>query len=121
MATDPMPLAMVSGPVSITLEQSQDGEFLEIADGKLEGFAMLIIGFRAQLTGRLDCSTHMLDAMAVNGMYGFGDPAIFPFGAFEGTLGGTLDPAAATLNGDWNLTIASGGFCRGPWQANWAP
>lgn len=121
MATDPSALVMVTGPISITLAQSQDGEFLEITEGKLEGFAQLIIGFRAELQGRLDCATGRLEATALNGAYGFGDPAIFPIGTFEGTLGGLLDPGTAVLDGDWDLTVTAGGFCRGPWQANWAP
>jgi hypothetical protein len=124
MATDPAPLAVVTGPVAITLEESQDGEFLEITDGKLEGVAQLIFGFRAELQGRLECATKRLDATAVNGQYGFGDPAVLPLGTFQGALGGLLDPVAGMLDGDWDLSVAAGGaggFCKGPWQANWAP
>jgi hypothetical protein len=124
MAGDPAPLAVVTGPVAITLEESQDGEFLEITDGKLEGIAQLIFGFRAELEGRLECATRRLDATAVNGQYGFGDPAVLPLGTFEGALGGLLDTAAGMLDGDWDLSVTAGGaggFCKGPWQANWAP
>jgi hypothetical protein len=123
-ATDPAPLAIVTGPVAITLEESQDGEFLEISDGKLEGVAQLIFGFRAELQGKLECATRRLDATAVNGAYGFGDPAVLPLGTFQGALGGVLDAATAALAGDWDLSVTgggAGGFCKGPWQANWAP
>ena len=116
-----MPLAIVSGPISLTLEQSQNGEFLEIADGKLEGIAQLIIGFRSKLSGKLDCGSLELTADAVDGLYGFGDPAVLPFGMFQGTLMGTLDPSSGTLSGEWNLTESAGGVCAGPWQANWTP
>ena len=117
-----MPLVVVTGPIVMTLERSQDGEFLEISDGKLEGIAMLIIGFRAQLTGRLDCATGKLEATATNGIYGFGDPAVFPAGMFMGTLGGMLDTTTAQLAGSWDLAVAGGGgSCIGPWQASWTP
>jgi len=118
---DPNFPIVVTGPIVMTLERSQDGEFLEIADGKLEGIAMLVIGFRAQLTGRLDCATGKLEAMATDGIYGFGDPSVFPAGMFMGTLGGTLDPSTAELMGDWDLGIPMGGACVGPWQASWTP
>lgn len=120
--TDVDPLVIVEGPISLTLERSQDGEFLEIADGQLEGIAQLIIGFRSQLSGKLDCATGELTAAAVDGLYGFGDPAVLPFGTFAGTLTGTLDTTTGTLDGQWDLGVdGGGGACVGPWQANWAP
>jgi hypothetical protein len=124
--TDPDPLVVVTGPISLTLERSQDGEFLEISDGQLEGIAQLVIGFRSQLAGRLDCAIGELLAEAVDGIWGFGDPAVLPFGVFAGTLTGALDTASATLDGQWDLGVnggaaTGGGACVGPWQANWAP
>jgi len=122
--TDVDPIVVVEGPISLTLERSQDGEFLEISDGQLEGIAQLIIGFRSKLSGKLDCATHELTADAVDGLYGFGDPAALPFGAFAGTLTGTLDATTGALEGEWDLGVdasAGGGACVGPWQANWAP
>lgn len=117
-----MPLAIVTGPVAMTLEQSQSGEFLEITDGTLEGIAQLIFGFRAELQGTLDCATNTLDASALNGVYGFGDPAIFPAGMFEGTLSGTLDRSTVTISGDWQMSVMNnGGNCDGPWDITWTP
>jgi hypothetical protein len=119
--TDTMATATVTGPITLTLERSQDGEFLEITDGKLEGFAQLIIGFRAQIEGRLDCGSRELDANAIDGVYGFGDPAIFPISTFEGPISGALDSTTGALVGSWEFELGTGGSCYGPWQANWAP
>jgi hypothetical protein len=119
--TDVDPLVVVEGPIALTLERSQDGEFLEITDGQLEGIASLIIGFRSQLAGKLDCATRTLTANAVDGLYGFGDPALLPFGGFEGTLDGQLDASTGALDGQWDLAVSMGGACVGPWQANWTP
>jgi hypothetical protein len=124
LPTDVDPLVIVEGPISLTLERSQDGEFLEISDGQLEGIAQFVIGFRSKLSGKLDCATHQLTADAVDGLWGFGDPAVLPFGAFAGTLTGTLEPTTGALDGSWNLGVdpgSGGGACVGPWQANWAP
>jgi hypothetical protein len=111
----------VTGPVDLVLERAQNGEFLEIADGRLEGFAQLIFGFTAQLAGRLDCTTNVLQAEAVDGVYGFGDPNLLPFGMFAGALTGTLDRTVVALDGDWDLTVVGGGACVGPWTARFVP
>jgi hypothetical protein len=67
----------------------------------------------------------MLAGMAVDGMYGLGDANALPVGAFQGTLGGTLDRTSVTLSGDWNMMITDGlgadGACVGPWTATWMP
>jgi hypothetical protein len=111
----------VTGPVDLVLERSQNGEFLEITDGRLEGLAQLVFGFTAQLAGRLDCATDELQAEAVNGVYGFGDPNVLPFGMFAGALSGTLNRSLVALDGDWDLTVAGGGACVGPWTARLVP
>jgi hypothetical protein len=111
----------VTGPVDLVLERAQSGEFLEIADGRLEGFAQLVFGFTAQLAGRLDCTTNVLQAEAVDGVYGFGDPNLLPFGMFAGALTGTLDRTVVALDGDWDLTVVGGGACVGPWTARFVP
>lgn len=121
--TDPNDAIEITGPVVFTLTQSQNGEFLEVSDGHLDGLAALVFGFSAKLSGKLDCSTNMLDAMAVDGMYGFGDPMALPVGGFEGGLKGTLDRSTLTLTGQWALSVTSGysGECDGPWMATYTP
>jgi hypothetical protein len=126
LATDPSQSSdfavSVSGPISFTLVRSKDGEFLEIADGSLDGLAQLIFGFHCELGGQLDCSTLELTAMAVNGVWGFGDPSIVPAGAFAGDLTGTLDPTTGTLSGQWALTgDAVPGTCVGTWTTTRSP
>ncbi|HEX7477658.1 MAG TPA: hypothetical protein VF331_07615 [Polyangiales bacterium] len=116
-------VASVAGPVSLTLQKSMNGEFLEIADGQLNGVAMNVIGFSSKLSGKLDCTTLKFTAMAVMGVFGFGDPAtgVLPVGTFQGSLSGGFDKQTLTLMGDWALSDASGGTCRGPWKASFTP
>jgi hypothetical protein len=114
-------LTMVSGPVTLTLTKSMSGEFLEVSDGKLDGVAQGIFGFTATLSGKLDCSSLAFTADAVGGVYGFGDPKIFPVGTFMGGLTGTLNTATLVLSGEWSLTENSGGTCIGPWTASYTP
>jgi hypothetical protein len=112
----------VSGPVLFTLSKSQNGEFLEISDGSLEGFAALIFNFTGTLIGKLDCGTSKLDATASDGVYGFGSSQLLPVGMFDGTLTGQLDRSTGVLSGQWNLAVTNaGGACIGPWTAQWMP
>jgi hypothetical protein len=112
---------LVQGPIELHLERSADGEFLEIRDGMLFGVAEEVFGFTAKLSGRLDCASLQLQAMALDGVYGFGDPAVFPVGTFAGTLGGTLDGATGMMTGSWQLGVDMGGTCNGPWMASFMP
>lgn len=112
---------VVSGPVTLELQKSMSGEFLEIANGQLDGVAQGVIGFTSKLSGKLDCTTLELTADAVDGVYGFGDPKLFPFGVFQGGLTGALDTQTLVLSGNWALTEGSGGTCSGPWMASFTP
>jgi hypothetical protein len=113
----------LTGPVSLTFVKSQDGEFLEITDGDFEAVANLFVGARAQIQGRLDCSSHMLDAMAVNGEWAIGDPdfPLIPGGTLEGAITGTLDPSTGTLQGQWTFGDPTFGACPGTWSVTYAP
>lgn len=119
--SDPSSAIEVSGPVAFTLTKSQNGEFLEISNGRLDGFAQLFINFTSELSGRLDCGTDSLDAMAVNGVYGFGDVNALPTGTFQGSLAGMLDRSSLTLSGTWMLTADQSITCTGPWTATFMP
>jgi hypothetical protein len=122
---DPSSAVEVSGPVAFTLTQSQNGEFLEISQGQIDGYAALLINFTALLAGKLDCSSNELKATASNGIFGLGDATLLPAGMFAGTLNGSLDPSSTTLTGEWNLMLlegfAQGGACIGPWTARRVP
>jgi hypothetical protein len=119
--SDPSTSMEITGPVVFTLMKSQNGEFLEISNGTLNGFAMDVINFTAQLSGKLDCTTNTFDAMAQNGVYGFGDVNTLPVGTFDGTLSGMLDRSSVTLSGTWTLTGDQAISCTGPWTATYTP
>jgi hypothetical protein len=122
---DPSTAIEVTGPVEFELTRSQNGEFLEISQGRIEGFAALFVNFAAALSGKLDCSTNSLNAAAQDGIFGFGSASLLPAGTFVGTLTGMLDRSTTTLSGQWNITpggdLAQGGECIGPWTAQWVP
>ena len=111
-----LPPFTVSGPVSFTLAQSENGEFMKITDGILEGNAMGYV-FTAALAGQLDCDTNEFAADALNGTYG--TP---PFnGTFAGDLSAQLDRTSQTLNGSWSLSPNGFQPCVGPWSATRIP
>jgi hypothetical protein len=113
---------LVSGPITLHFEKSANGEFLELADAQLEGVAMDVFGFTAELTGKLDCATAQLMSEAKNGEYGLGLPIGIPLGTVEGTLEGSLDGRSHELNGTWMLSAGDGvGTCVGPWHASFTP
>lgn len=113
---------LVIGPVTLELERSMDGEFLEIEEGRLEGLALASWGFVAELEGRLDCSTLKFEAKASSGVYGLGLPIGVEVGNFGGTLSGALDDRSLELSGRWALVDALGTMgCDGPWTATLMP
>jgi hypothetical protein len=103
--------------------KSKDGEFLEITDGDFEAVANDVIGARAKITGKLDCGTLMLAAMAVDGAWSIGDPndPVIPGGALSGDISGTLDPMTGTLSGQWNFGDPDIGACPGTWSVMHTP
>jgi hypothetical protein len=127
-SADTMPFD-VSGPITVTLQRSMNGEFLEISDGDLYAEAQGAFGLRAKLKGTLDCKTLMFMAVATDGAWALGDPnmPLLPGGTFAGTLTGKLDPQTGTLSGDWGLDSGAGnnatipGTCPGTWTATFMP
>lgn len=115
MGGDPSMGTIVTGPIVMTLTKSTSGEFLEITDGTLEGATALIIGFRSQLSGRLNCATKEFGARAEMGLWGIGLALTNPF---DGVLDATYDDVTSTLSGNWALNeMLTMGICTGPWNA----
>ena len=119
----------IAGPIDFKLTQSQNGEFLDVSGGTLDGLALLVIHFKAEISGRLDCGTGVFGGTLVNGSY-----AIDPFpagGTFIGPMVGMSTsgpPCTGTcLGGSWALheTGATGtshiGTCAGTWTATFQP
>jgi hypothetical protein len=116
-------VVQLTGPVSLTFVKSMDGEFLEISNGRFDAVANLIIGATASIVGRLDCTTLMLNAMAVDGMWSIGDPdfPLIPGGALEGDITGTLDSSSGELSGEWTFGDPMLGACPGTWSVRYQP
>jgi hypothetical protein len=119
----------ITGPIDFKLQQAQNGEFLEVSGGTLDGLALIAIHFKAEISGKLVCGTGAFDGTLVNGSY-----AIDPFpagGTFNGPMNGfstNTPPCAGTcLSGTWALheTGAAGtghiGTCPGTWKATLQP
>jgi hypothetical protein len=111
-----MGLFPVAGPISLKLVQSQQGEFLEVREGLLDGTANLFFVFRANISGKLDCRTSRFDGKLENGTYsGF----LIINGTFQGPLSSDYDRIASQFsNGVWSLAVDMGnGGCNGTWTA----
>ncbi|HMI86017.1 MAG TPA: hypothetical protein VK550_18100 [Polyangiaceae bacterium] len=106
----------VAGPISLKMVQSQNGEFLEVREGLLDGTANLFFTFRADITGKLDCKTQKFDGKLEHGTYsGF----LVINGTFQGPLASDYDRIASQFsNGNWSLIVDMGnGGCNGTWSA----
>ena len=106
----------VSGPITLKLVQSQQGEFLEVREGLLDGTANIFFTFRANISGKLDCKTQKFDGKLENGVYsGF----LIINGTFQGPLSSDYDRIASQFsNGVWTLAVDMGnGGCNGTWSA----
>jgi hypothetical protein len=118
-------LVPFNGDVELQFVESMDGEFLDLADGRLYG----LVGegewrFDGKLIGRLDCTTLKFSAEISTGNYDSLDPftnTYQPFGSFGGTLTGALELAAQQIEGEWSLTSDSLVNCTGPWTADFTP
>jgi hypothetical protein len=108
----------VSGPISLKLVQSQQGEFLEVREGLLDGTANVFFTFRADISGRLNCRTSKFDGQLEHGVYsGF----LVVNGTFQGPLSSDYDRSASQFsNGVWSLAVDMGnGGCNGTWSATY--
>lgn len=106
----------VSGPISLKLVQSQQGEFLEVREGLLDGTANWFFVLRADITGRLDCRAAKFTGTLERGVYsGF----LVINGTFQGPLASDYDRVASQFsNGVWTLAVDMGnGGCIGTWSA----
>ena len=91
----------LTGTVSLTLQEQMTGEFFEISNGAVEGFANFTIPYRAEIIGRLNCQTMKLEGGGlVNGSYEVtpGVPNYFdgPVSAHSATCASGEDVSAAT-------------------------
>jgi hypothetical protein len=123
---------VVTGPIELTLLESQNGEFLEVSGGRMDGAALLAIAFTASLSGQLDCQTGAFVGNVTDGSYGLPPPPPPlvpgpPFGYFEGPTHATYSPVGPALeNGTWDFAVknAAGveqGSCAGTWNATFVP
>jgi hypothetical protein len=106
----------VSGPISLKLVQSQQGEFLEVREGLLDGTANVFFTLRAEISGRLDCRAAKFRGTLERGVYsGF----LVINGTFQGPLASDYDRVSSQFsNGVWTLAVDMGnGGCNGTWSA----
>ena len=73
----------------------------------------------ADIVGKMDCATGVLDADLVDGSYRIGG---FPFSTtvqFTGTLDGVYDPGAGSFAGTWTVTESNPSYGGdGMWSAS---
>jgi hypothetical protein len=111
----------LTGPVDLTLQQGQSGEFLSVSGGTLKSAAG-ILSLNADLIGQLDCQTGEFSGYLQNGTLAI--PPFPPGGTFKGSLSATFTSNGPELVGSWTLFGEgqfAGYFCRGPWTATWQP
>lgn len=106
----------VTGPITLKMVPSQQGEFLEVREGLLDGTANVFFTLRAEISGRLDCRAAKFVATLEHGVYsGF----LVINGTFQGSLSSDYDRASSQFsNGVWSLAVDMGnGGCNGTWSA----
>jgi hypothetical protein len=110
----------INGPVDLTLDKGQDGEFLTVSGGTLKSTAGGFLALDATVVGKLDCQTGTFTGTLENGTV-----SIPPFpsgGSFSGPLAASFSPSGPALNGNWTLiggTTFQGTSCTGPWNATY--
>lgn len=122
VAVWPSPIP-VFGNIELVLNETQDGEFLSIGEGTLDGLALELFPFSATVSGKVDCDTAKLeDGYLSNGVYIVG---VLPY-TFEGPITADYDTLTSSfVNAQWDVgepdyaTHTYGG--SGTWQATWTP
>jgi hypothetical protein len=109
----------VSGPITLHLSQSQNGEFLEVKDGVLDGTANTFFTLKATISGKLDCRTGQFEGSLDKGTYsGF----ILVNGTWSGRLTSSYDRMTFRFPaGTWFMYPDIGGECigGGSWTATY--
>jgi hypothetical protein len=116
----------VAGDIDITLDESADGEFFSVSNGKISGLADLLFPFQADVKGTLNCTTGKFENGSLeNGTYIVG---VIPYN-FSGPLPADYDKLTQSFtNGKWtvgepawstNPPPVYGG--SGEWNAAWTP
>jgi hypothetical protein len=107
----------LTGPVDLTLDKGQSGEFLTVSGGTLKSMAAGLT-LDATVVGQLDCQTGQFSGNLTNGEVSI--PPFPPGGTFSGPLAASFDSTNPTLDGTWTLiggTTFAGASCHGPWNA----
>jgi len=115
----------VAGNIDIVLDESVDGEFFTISNGKVSGLADFAFPFEAKIEGTLNCSTGELEGGFLrSGVYLVG-PIV---GNFEGPLEGHYDKLAhAFTTSKWTVgeptwVVPRGLYGgEGHWESTWTP
>lgn len=115
----------VTGPVEIILTESQNGEFLEVSGGTLNGSAFIAITFTGKISGKLDCQTKQFVGQVTDGSFGI--QPFPPGGYFQGPTNATYSSSGpALVNGSWQFAVqnvqgAAYGTCDGTWTVTYVP
>lgn len=105
MVASPVGIPLV-GTVEFDLFQIGNGEFFEIRDGKMDGFALGFVPYNCDIKGTIDCggAQPTIEAFLKNGNYFV---VAFPY-IFDGKIVGLYDKANATIGmpetGQWAVT-----------------
>jgi hypothetical protein len=119
----------ITGPVELTLRQSQNGEFLDVSGGSLVGNALVFFQFTSGISGQLDCENGVFNGSLFDG--GISIPPFAKNGTVHGPFQATFTTGAPCtgpcLRGNWQLHETTGGLatqsgvCTGTWNATLDP
>jgi hypothetical protein len=93
----------VIGTVEFDLHQVGNGEYFEIKDGAMEGFALVVFPFRGDLVGKVNCEGEqpLIEIGLKNGVYNVVGTDYY----FEGKAVSLYNKQNATFsNGEWVVT-----------------
>ena len=99
------------------MQESRNGEFLEITDGVFDGDFAGIISVTGKLNGTLDCASGEFHAVSLDGVW---FAAGLPGGTFEAWWDGMHDPVASSIAGTYG-SLSPAGNANGTFHVTRSP
>jgi hypothetical protein len=104
MTMSPVGIPLV-GTVEFDLHQVGNGEYFELKDGAMEGYALVVFPFKGDIRGQINCAgaEPHIEVELPNGSYLVGDTEYYFSGKAVGIYDKKTDPPGF-VSGEWAVT-----------------